>query len=83
MNAARDEESFALFYDATCAAAYRLELCRWRSPEAAAEGLRRRYRTAWLRLDEQARSGLSPLAWLLSLPDPAAQPRRSQQVLAS
>lgn len=75
-----DRDAFRRFYDATSSRAFHLELVRARSrgaafPRAAAErATADRFLRAWLAAPEYPASGLSPLAWLLSLPaDPTSQ----------
>lgn len=63
-----DPDAFARFYDLTAPIAFRLELLRTADAERAAEALRGLFVQAWSRSGQHARSGLSPLAWLLSLP---------------
>lgn len=65
--AAGDHQAFLAFYDATAHLVWRLELSRYRSSELAAVAARRRFVRAWDHAAEQARSGLSPRAWLMSL----------------
>lgn len=65
--AAGDVDAFAELYDATSAAAWRLELCRHGDRAAAAEAVRRRYAAAWRHAAAQPASGRSPQGWLLSL----------------
>ncbi|KAB2812283.1 hypothetical protein ACIRN4_00110 [Pimelobacter simplex] len=62
-----DVRAFGELYDATCAAAWRLELCRHGDRAAAAEAVRRRYATAWRHAAAQPASGRSPQGWLLGL----------------
>lgn len=62
-----DLDAFMRFYDATVDSAYRLVLCRSRDAVAAEEATAALYVTAWVRVADYARSGLSPLAWLLGL----------------
>jgi RNA polymerase sigma-70 factor (ECF subfamily) len=62
-----DVEAFLDFYDATCTVTWRLELCRHGDPAAAKVAATWRYVGAWLHAAEQAGSGLSARAWLLSL----------------
>lgn len=66
--AAGDERAFSTFYDATSHLVWRLELRRWRSADLARVAARRRFLAAWNRAAEHRTSGLSPRAWLLSLP---------------
>jgi hypothetical protein len=61
-------EAFLTFYDATSSLVWRLELGRWRSPSAALVATHQRFLAAWDRAVEHSSSGLSPQAWLLSLP---------------
>ncbi|HVK29985.1 MAG TPA: hypothetical protein VM575_16715 [Nocardioides sp.] len=69
-----DRDAFRRFYDATSSRAFGLELVRARSravpyPRATAErATTDRFIRAWRAAPEYAGSGLSPLAWLLSLP---------------
>ncbi len=69
-----DPGAFMLFYDATCDLVWQLELSRSSSRPGAERAAARRYRAAWLRVDEQAGSGLSARAWLLSLECPEICP---------
>lgn len=74
--AAGDTESFMRFYDATSGYAFDLALTRARTlglRRAAARAfaereVEARYTRAWLHCVEQGSSGLSPLAWVLTLP---------------
>lgn len=75
-----DRQAFRRFYDATSSRAFRLELVRARArgvthPHAAAErATTDRFLRAWRSAPTYADSGLTPLAWLLSLPtSPAAE----------
>lgn len=63
-----DAAAFAEFYDATCRLVWRLELRRSRASEMAARATKRRFEAAWEQASHHAGSGLSPRAWLLSLP---------------
>lgn len=63
-----DEAAFLEFYDATCQLVWRHELRRHRDERAAGVSLTARYATAWRRAEDQATSGLSVRAWLISLP---------------
>lgn len=75
-SAAGDVQAFLRFYDATIARVFTLEVTRARARgvrpsevrEAAARAAESRYVAAWRASGEQAGSGLSPGAWLLSLP---------------
>lgn len=62
-----DPDAFMRFYDLTAPIALRLELLRTADAERAAEALTSRFLQAWYRSGQHARSGLTPLAWLLSL----------------
>lgn len=62
-----DLDAFLAFYDATRQATWRLELCRHRDPARAQQAASDRYLAAWILADGYPHSGLSPLAWLLSL----------------
>lgn len=73
-SAAGDLDAFMEFYDATCHTAYRLARCTLRDPAVAEEAVLRLYLLARQRAGEQAGSGLSPLAWLLTLPHPRTEP---------
>lgn len=59
--------AFMRFYDETAATTYALELRRWEDPELAELLTHARYVRAWDRAADHPGSGLSPLAWLLSL----------------
>lgn len=59
--------AFMRFYDETVSTTYALELRRWEDPELAELLTQARYVRAWDRAADFAASGLSPLAWLLSL----------------
>lgn len=76
-----DREEFRRFYDATSSRAFHLELVRARArgavhPRTAAErATADRFLRAWRAAPEYAASGLSPVAWLLTLPtSPSGQP---------
>jgi hypothetical protein len=69
-----DPGAFMLFYDSTCDLVWQLELSRSSARLVAERAAARRYRAAWLRAGEQAGSGLSACAWLLSLECPEVCP---------
>ncbi|KAA1420966.1 hypothetical protein F0U44_01085 [Nocardioides humilatus] len=79
-SAGGDVQAFLRFYDATCARAFALELARARSrgvpsarlQDAAARATEARFVEAWRVAGGHQGSGLSPVAWLLTLPLPAA-----------
>ena len=77
-----DREAFRRFYDITCGRAFHLELVRARAggalhPRTAAErATADRFLRAWRAAPAYAGSGLSPVAWLLTLPTPPASPTR-------
>lgn len=84
-----DAEAFGRFYDATCRQAYGLALARSRRRDAgagahraAAREMRHRYLLAWRFAALQSSSGLSPLAWLLALDEPAPLPVRVRPAVA-
>ena len=70
-----DRTAFLCFYDATCAPvhavalgqAYRAGLRGEALHRAAHDAVRARYVHAWRTCGEAARSGFSPLAWLMAL----------------
>lgn len=74
--AAGDIDAFMEFYDATSACALTLAMARTRLlgvDRESRRGVAERevellYAEAWRRCSEQPRSGLSPRAWLLTLP---------------
>ncbi|MCW2784907.1 MAG: hypothetical protein JWP74_1424 [Marmoricola sp.] len=63
------------FYDASCGSVHRLEVCRLGDLAAAGEATVARYLTAWQRARECPTSGLSPVAWLLTLPTEQGRPQ--------
>ncbi len=66
-----DQDAFLAFYDQTSGVAYRAMLQRYDDPQTAEAATHALYVRAWDLAPRQARSGLSPLAWLLSgLTDP-------------
>ncbi len=77
-----DVDAFMRFYDATSGYAFALGVARARVTgrdratvlEAASDATVRRFTRAWEDAAEHRSSGLSPLAWLLSLPISAAGP---------
>ena len=71
-----DVGAFMEFYDATCDMVWRLEVRRWRSRTKAEAAATRRFSVAWSRSGQQAESGLSARAWLLSLPCISLCPER-------
>lgn len=74
-------DDFARFYDRTSGYAFAVAMNHARArglqgeqARAAAEDeTHARYVEAWVRAGDQPESGLSPLAWLLSLPVPQAR----------
>ena len=74
-----DRTAFERFFDLTAQRVYRAELVRARGRAPVAErAARDRYLTAWTSARSYRHSGLSPLAWLMSLPvrsDPEASTR--------
>lgn len=72
--ARKDLTAFMDFYDATCHFVWRLEQRRWHGAELTEVATRRRFAVAWASAASQPGSGLSPLAWLLSLPTRALEP---------
>ena len=80
-----DVDAFMRFYDATSGYAFALDVARARvtgrggatALEAASDATARRFTRAWEDAAEHRSSGLSPLAWLLSLPISAAGPMES------
>lgn len=77
-SAGGDRWAFLRFYDATRVAVYRLELMRAGEAESAEQAAAARFVEAWRRAGAHLASGLSPLAWLLSLP--VAPARRAAPV---
>ena len=61
-----DTAAFMTFYDRSSPTAYHLVLALCGDPGRADDHVQRLYALAWARAGEQASSGLSPLAWLLS-----------------
>lgn len=63
-----DRSAFMEFYDHTSAVAYRAALTRYADPVAAQAATQALFVRAWERARTHATSGLSPLAWLLTVP---------------
>lgn len=85
-----DADAFGRFYDATCRQAHLLALARASrrglgrvaSEAVAARETRQRYLLAWRLAALHPSSGLSPLAWLLSLDEPAPLPAPARAQVA-
>lgn len=62
-----DVDAFMRFYDATCAVTYRWALLIDADRERAGRRTCAIYERAWRSAAQQPSSGLSPLAWLITL----------------
>ncbi|MCX6395481.1 MAG: hypothetical protein NTV23_03250 [Propionibacteriales bacterium] len=69
-SAAGDVDAFMSFYDQTCAVVFEWALRSQRDRARAEDLTRALYARAWVSASDHASSGISPLAWLISIAPP-------------